>query len=258
MSNSEEEKLKPVVEKLIDIGSEIAGDVASTAIRFLIPGLEGVLIAPLLTRTFLYIGAEIKSRVLGPREQVRIGATIAFAIKKVQENLANGQKIRQGDFFQERPGERAAAKEIVEGVLLAAQREHEEKKIRFYGNLVANIAFHPEINRAQANLLIRLCERISYRQMRLLALFARKDQFTLRQGSYLGLKLDITLLGLVQEIYDLYIQGMLTIDANVLNLWGINPAKTNIAGIGILLHDLMELQELDIQELIPLIRLLQM
>jgi hypothetical protein len=47
-------------------------------------------------------------------------------------------------------------------VLLAAQREHEERKLRFMGNLIANLAFHPEIDRGYANYLIRLAEKLSF------------------------------------------------------------------------------------------------
>ena len=50
--------------------------------------------------------------------------------------------------------DRSFADEIIEGVLLAAQREYQEKKLPLYGNLLTNIAFRSDIDRVTAN---RLC-----------------------------------------------------------------------------------------------------
>jgi len=65
--------------------------------------------------------------------------------------------------------------ELLEGVLLAAQREYEERKVRCYGNLYANIAFEPAIDSVTANSLLREADDLSYMQIQLLALVARKD-----------------------------------------------------------------------------------
>src|SRR5829696_6490496 len=119
-----------------------AGDIAGTA--------ACVVIANVLKN----IGNDISERRLSPREEVRVGAALIFAINKVQEQITNGYKLRNDDFFVDKPSERAASKEIVEGVLLAAQREHEEKKTRYYGNLLGNIAFSTGVSRAHADLLI--------------------------------------------------------------------------------------------------------
>jgi hypothetical protein len=45
--------------------------------------------------------------------------------------------------FRIAPDDRGVAREILEGVLLAAQKERQEKKVTLYGNLYANIAFDP-------------------------------------------------------------------------------------------------------------------
>lgn len=89
-------------------------------------------------------------------------------------------EIRQDDFFN-KINERSTADEILEGILLSAQREHQEKKVQFYGNLIANIAFDPSIDREQANFLIKLDESLSYRQICLLSLFVNKDKYKLKK-----------------------------------------------------------------------------
>src|SRR6266508_3625350 len=112
---------------------------------------------------------DFRSRALSRREVLRVDTVLKFAATKIQQNIANGQQIRQDTFFTEALDDRSAGEEIMEAVLLTAQREYEEKKLKYYGNLLANIAFHPEINRGTANQLIRIAERLSYRQMALLA-----------------------------------------------------------------------------------------
>jgi uncharacterized membrane protein len=183
MSKENSKNLEPISE-LIDIGSELTGSIAGSVIGLLVAGPVGSMVgsaaSPLLTRILQDIGKDIKNRVLSHREEVRVGATLTFAIQKIQDNLANGQSIRQDKFFRGELQERAAAEEVLEGVVIASQREHEEKKIKFYGNLVANIAFHPEVSKEQANLLIKLGTSISYHQMCLLNLAVNKDSFKLK------------------------------------------------------------------------------
>jgi hypothetical protein len=65
--------------------------------------------------------------------------------------------------------DRSSAEELLEGVILAAQRESQERKVRFYGYLYSNLVFDPTVDRAHGNYLIRLLDRLSYRQVCLLA-----------------------------------------------------------------------------------------
>lgn len=210
----------------------------------------------MITHICRKLAEEVKKRFLGHREEVRIGATLTFAVVKIRENITNGQQVRRDGFFQEQPDQRAAAEEILEGILLVAQREHEEKKLLFYGNLVANIAFHSEISRAEANLLIRLGERLSYRQICLLKLFMDKDRFRLKQENYRDFgNLGEARVALLQEIYDLYSQRImdlpldLVFGQNLPRLEDINPGKLKIQAIGTRLYHLMELSRVESEDL---------
>jgi hypothetical protein len=256
------------IDELLDAGAEIAGGVAGTALGLFAAGPAGAFVGgvatPVVTHFLRKAGIEIKNRLLGPREEVRVGATLRFAAAKIQENLDNGYKIRQDEFFKEQPNERAPIEEVLEGVLLAAQREHEEKKLGFYGTLVANLAFHPEIDRTQANFLIRLGERISYCQMCLIALFVIKDSLRLRQEDYKNLK-DIgeNRAFLLQEIYELYSQRLLdlTFDGTPLgrslpDIEDLQPARINVTAIGKVLYKLMELAKVNERDLNKFIELL--
>lgn len=260
--NTENKNLSEPIDELINSGSEILGGIAGGAIGFFTGGPEGALLGgatgPMITRTFRKLGGEFIHRMLGNREKERIGATIAYAAEKIKQNKEAGQEIRQDDFFQEQPNERSAGEEIVEGVLLVAQREPQEQKLRFYGNLLANIAFHPEIDRAMANLLIKLGERISYRQICLLNLFVNKDNFNLRQEDYRNVEnIGADRAALFQEIYYLYNQGMINKSGEaMLGLLALKPRSMNVQGTGSMLYTLMELWNVETQDLNDIANLL--
>lgn len=164
--------------KLIQLGAEIAGSAAGVAIDLLgAPGV-GPVAQPLITRALASMG-EFAHRKLGHREQVRIGATLAFAIQSVEQKRARGWQVRQDGFFSPHLDERSTADEIIEGVLLAAQREHEEKKLKHYGHLVASIGFDATVDRATANTLLTLAQQLSYQQLCYVALLVRRGTFDL-------------------------------------------------------------------------------
>jgi len=244
------------LENLINAGSEISGGAVGGVLGFLMAGPVGAAVGgaagPVLTRTINFVAQEIKNRVLGKREEARIGATIVFASQKIQENLKEGQQVRNDDFFTKDSTHRSAAEEILEGVLLASQQEHEEKKLKYVGNLLANIAFHPEIDRAQANLLVRLAERLSYRQLCLLFLFAPKgNPMNLKSGDYRtgGIK-GTQKISLLQEIYDMYQQAMLNCgDSALIDISDIDPSRMKTHGMGGWLYQLMELKTISMDDI---------
>lgn len=202
-------------------------------------------------------------RMLGRREKVRVGAVVVYCYEKFQENLNEGRQPRQDGFFDDAPNGRSADKEVFEAVMLAAQREPEEKKLRFMGNLVANIAFEPQYDRAHANYLVRVAEDMSYRQLCLLSLFGRKGQLdtAFSQASNQGeTTARIELIGLMAEIHNLCERQMLTDPSGntlVFHVSTITPLELVPANVGASLYRLMELDTIDRQELAPLTRLLQ-
>ncbi len=165
LSRKQDEK----VADIIQTGTEIAGATTGAAIGLLVGGPPGAIVGaaagPTAARTLRGLAVEFRERVLGHREEVRVGAVISFASAKIKEKLEGGQQLRQDDFFTDAYDNRATAKEVFEGVVLAAQREAEEKKVRLYGNLLANLAFVQDVDREHANFLVRLGENLSYRQL---------------------------------------------------------------------------------------------
>lgn len=238
--------------QLIEAGSEIAGSAAGAGLGLLIAGgpgaIAGATAGPAITWGLRSATLELAHRFLGNRERARIGATAAFAAATINSRLAEGAVPRE-DWFE---GEGAcAAEEVAEGVLLAAARSPEERKVELLGRMLGNLAFQPSLDRGYANLLVRVAGELSYRQICLLALFNLNSRtaYPLHASS-----LDIgdgreNQIGVLQEILDLHRRTMLQQTATdhpghdiMLNIFHIDPSRTQtVTGPGGWLSDLMEL-----------------
>ena len=246
--------------RLVDAGAEITGNLAGSAVSYFMGGpigaLAGGAFSPVL-RHMLGLATDVIERGISKSETKRIGATLTFAAAKVRERLDRGEKVREDGFFEEEANNRAAADEIAEGVILVAQREHEEKKLKFYGALLANLAFTPGIDRGYSNLLLRLGDQLSYRQLCLLVLFTLKDSIEgpgLRKKDFrteVGQKVTVSTpaMAILYEVFDLYSRGLVSGGASaLLGLLDINPAQMTVQGAGPVLFQLMELYTVDMTD----------
>jgi hypothetical protein len=249
-------------DKLIAAGSDIAGAVITGAAGLMLAGPEGVVVGgiggPLITRALRRVAHEVRHRMLGPREEVRIGAVLAFAAARISERLDEGEQVRQDDFFDDAPGNRSTAKELTEAVVFAAQREHEEKKLKFQGRLLANIAFRDWIDRAQANLLIRLGSVLSYQQLCLLAILGQTEKYPLRLEDYqASTTMSTNTVAVLQELLDLDARGMVNAGRVFFGITNIAPGLLKLEGTGATLFELMELKDVDTKDLQRVVSLLQ-
>ncbi len=162
-------KKKRTKEVIINTSSEIAGSVGGSIIGGLIAGLPGLIIggaaSPILSMTIKSVGEEISQRFLSKREDERISNTMLKIVERINKKLENGDEIRNDSFFNGNFEDRSSAEEILEGILLKAQREYQEKKIQFLGNLYCNLIFSSEWNNESANFFIKLIERLNFRQL---------------------------------------------------------------------------------------------
>lgn len=141
---------------------------------------------PVVVRGLTWAAREFRERMLGDREAVRVIDALTVAKTRIDERIAAGDVPRSDGFFDAREPNRSDAEELLEGILLAAQREYEERKVRYYGNLYANIAFEPAIDSVTANYFLREADDLSYTQIQLLGLVARKDAIPLPQAKPSG------------------------------------------------------------------------
>jgi hypothetical protein len=173
---------------MLNLGSELTGGSVGAAAGMFLAGPEGAVVGSIVGTTMgltlKQIGDEVTRRFLSPREKKRTGTVIIHAANRIQSNRQNGHTLREDGFFSSTTTERSAAEEIAEGVILAAQKEYEEKKLAYFGNLLANIAFSSGVSRAHGDELIKIARNISYRQLCFLSIVGQKDKFNLRQTAY--------------------------------------------------------------------------
>lgn len=162
--------------RLLEAGADLAGSVGASVAGWLFAGPPGAVGGAAAGSALKYVLDEVSARALSRRERVRSGAAALWAIKAIQEGLDEGEELRTDGFFEDRPEGRSAAKEVVEGVLLTAQREHEERKIRYLGQLIAALAFTEGLDREAANWMLRTAEELSWAQYVLIALIGSTEE----------------------------------------------------------------------------------
>ncbi|WP_407846148.1 hypothetical protein [Chryseobacterium sp. KCF3-3] len=248
-------KKTDVIKSIIETGSEISGGIGSALLSAVIPGTTGIIVggaaAPILTKIFTDIGTEIQNRFLSSREVMRTGAAYTFAIDRIRQNENEGHTLRDDDFFEPIDNNRPASEELLEAIILSAQRESEELKLKFLGNLYANICFHPEINRAHANQIIKNSNTLSFQQFCILQLFYEKLQDT-RALKVPKLRADgnweIKVIDIISETRELQQKGLISIDSrmNESDLSSPIPlAKVNITSVGKTFCELLSLNQID-------------
>ncbi len=252
----------------VEAGSEIAGSIAGTAVGLLIGGPGGVVAgaagASAVTRMLRPVAGDFVHRALGNRERVHVASVVAFAADRIEQKLKLGYEPRHDDFFVGEPGRRSAAEEIAEGVLIASQREHEEEKIRYMGNLLASIAFDETVDPGQANHMVRLAGELSYRQYCILALCHlnqyESERLGLRQRPYRDFNFTSqSTVAVVDEILDLERRNCLhsTTSYPLVNWTDAVPRRLFTISWGLLLYRMMDLSQIperEIEDLAVLLR----
>jgi hypothetical protein len=163
------------IEELTKAAPDVLGSVLGASLGLLLGGPPGALVGaatgPAMSHTLRRVGTEVSRRLLGPREASHVGAVYLLTAAETKRRLDDGEEVRTDDFFDTPGGRRSTAEEVTEAVFLAAQREYEERKLPYIATLLSNIAFHPEIDRAQAVALLRMAQSLSYRQLCLMAFY---------------------------------------------------------------------------------------
>jgi hypothetical protein len=258
----------PAAERFIKLGSSLVGSPSGALLSLAVGGPEGALAGSVAAPVVSWTLSEFVHRALSRREQARVSGVLGVAAQRLEELLESGETPREDGFFTEKPGDRSTAEEILEGVLLAAQREHQEKKIPFMGNFYANLAVTPGISPTHANQMLRLASEMSYTHLRLLVIFAYREHLGLRSRAYVepGTSdktflppIDISVL---DEVKWLWTNGML---ANLVPeqsdrlpaTFGAVPANMTPISTGAYLFKLMDLNRIAEAELEPLIDILR-
>lgn len=218
------------------------------------PGaLAGAAVGPGIAYGLRAAATELLSRRLTRREHSRVEQVVVVAAETIRRNLDRGEQPRS-DWSVPAGGTISdAAEEIAEGVLLAAQREYEERKLSLIGRMLGNMQFHPQLDRGYCNHLLRAAQELSYRQLCLLVLFipSVRDRYGFVGSPDVGDGMG-PVRAVLHEIFELSERSMLqqahtsgTGTEMVLNATHVVPARTmTVTGPGGWLVILTEAQEL--------------
>ena len=249
-------------QQLINYGVPLLGAGASAAISSTLGmiGPEGAAIGGMVGKgieiALSKVGQDISERHLSTREKVRLGAVLVIAAEEIRKRRASGENLREDGFFDEKPTGRSDAAEVVESVLLKVQREPEEKKIQYMGNLLSSIAFDPQISVHMAHQLIKAAEQLTYRQLYILKLSAGTNDFELPDKDYQGQgSLGLELYDLLYEYMNLYHRHFIFFGALFKSVSGpaeINPGAAGVKDLGVDLFNLMKLSLIPDEDIAPI------
>jgi len=197
---------------------------------------------------------EMDNRFMGPREHERVGAVCALGAAEIVERINAGEKLREDGFFDEGEAGRSDAEEVWESLLSKCQREASERKLPYMGHLFAGLAFHESIDLDLAHQIISEAERLSYRQLCIIGVCAVQESFALRSEDYRSQgQPEVTLSADVSQVliecFDLCNRAILGTRATVVSVPRIVPNQMKVQGIGVLIHPLMRLDLLPMEDL---------
>ena len=200
------------------------------------------------------IGYELSSRLLAPREEVRIGTVFTLAAAEIVLRCNNDEKVREDGFFSAADGERSDAEEVWENALLKSQREPEEKKLPFMAHLMANLAFDTSVSAEMAHQIIKTAEELTYRQLCILQLSVLKDRFNLRKTNYFDTEdFPAQLRQILYEYHGLNNRMLVSNGETIaIGIQEISPGNTMPQGLGADMYNLMRLGLIPEEDLTPI------
>lgn len=254
--------------RLLAHGADVTGASTGAAIGLLggpVGALSGAVIGTLMQKVLLRLGSEFEQRHLGPREKARVAGALYYALDDIEERLRPSAELHDDEFFEEellRPREdgffeadaatgRARADELLEAVLVRAQRDHEERKVKHLGWLYSSFVFTEEVTPGDANYMLDLASRCTYHELQLLSLFhsgrgyrgipgwERLHPYEWRAHALAGELFQLTQMGLLMRTDHKPI--LVPEDANPSYLW--------VAPTGCKLYHWMRLDRMDDEEL---------
>ena len=249
----------------------VAAGVTTLASVWLLGGLEAAAIGGVIGAgvqiALRKVGAEISTRWLSPREEIRLGATFLIVAEEIMRRLENGDKLREDGFFDGSDSSRSDAEEVAESVILKVQREPEEKKIPYMGYLFSSVVFDAEVSTQLAHQIAKVAEQLTYRQLCILKLAAAKDEYELRDRDYRDhddFRIELTqILYECAELYDrqyinfrgepnLHTREYSDFGATIAGLTNAIPSRMTLQGMGEHLYDVMMLSRIPEGDIAPI------
>ncbi|GHE12746.1 hypothetical protein [Klenkia taihuensis] len=180
------------------------------------------------------------------RERARAGAALAFAVEHGVSLSRRDRHVRADGFFTERAGGRVAAREVGEGVLLAARSSAEERRVRHLGYLFAEVVCSPDVDAALADRTLLLTRSLTWRQLALLAAVGRRERAPLPLTPLPADPRAWVTWGALEDLVELQRAGLLDPPVAVPRPGGaaqprLRPADLRLTRRGVLVHRLLAL-----------------
>lgn len=164
---------------LVEAGSPVAGSMSRAAATVVFEPSAAAVQVDERFATCLRTVADEAAALPVPRERVRAGAALAFAVEYAATLARNDRAVRSDEWFAPRPGHRSVAAEVTESVVAAARRSTDERRVRHLGYLLAEAAVSPDLDADLVARALRLAESLSWRQLALLAGVGRRGRVPL-------------------------------------------------------------------------------
>jgi len=231
---------------LVEAGSPVAGSMSRAAATVVFePGSAKVAVDERFTACLRAVAGEAAALTV-PRERVRAGAALAFAVEYAATLHRTGRSVRSDGWFAAGPGSRPVAEEVAETVVSAARRSTDERRVRHLGYLLAEAAVSPDLDGHLVARTLRIVETLSWRQLALLAGVGRRDRVPLPMAPLEDDPRTWTAWGAREDVADLQRAGLL--DPPALNsrpgavLPRLRMADLRLTRRGVLVHRLLVLE----------------
>ena len=250
------DKLKQILLK----GTPITGGMIGGAIG-LIGGSVGIIAGEGLGVLATLLLNEVIERNLSDREKIRIAATSTFLLSGIAKRLENGEKIRDDDFFDKKTYKRSKAEELFEGTLLKCSNQFQEKKIKFISKIFEKTIFDKSISAESTHQLLVLIESLTYRKLCIISFYGRRNldflgEILMRDvySWYPHIKFTTNEKLLLQDLYELIALDILNA-GNMLMVTNkdITPDKLTLSEIGKSLYEIMDLNEIEQEDILPIL-----
>jgi hypothetical protein len=168
-AQAEERRQGTRVPDLIEDGAALAQGYAGLALTALAGPAAGVPGGIFVHRVARSLGLAVWRR-LDRRQRRRAAGAFEVAVDRAKERIDQGERPRDDGFLG--PDEAAPGWELLEGAMIHAANAYRERKVPYIGFLWSSFLFRPDIAPDYADVLLRLANRVSYRQLVALAFFA--------------------------------------------------------------------------------------
>ncbi len=209
LDGSAPDSAAPEGRTLVETGEPVAGSMSRSAATILFdPGASRVTVDARLAACLCRVAAD-SALLPVPRERVRAGAALAFAVELTVTRASQGRPVRTDGFLDPDVGGRAPADELAEAAVLAARQTPEEWRVRHLGYLLAEAAVSADLDAGVLHAGLRLAGELTGRQLVVLAAVGRRERTPLPMAPLPADPRGWTAWGALQDVADLQRRGLL-------------------------------------------------